>query len=350
MAHPAVRLGELAAHLGLEVEGDADVELRGVAALDRAGPGDLAFVRSPRFRKLLAETRAGAVIAPPGLDTGGRPTLRSLRPGLDFARAVRHVAPEPRREPGIHSTAWVAGDARIDPSAAIGPLCAVGAGCRVGPGSRLHAHVTLYEDVEIGRDCTVHAGCVLGAGTRLGDRVTLFPGVVLGGDGFGYVHDEQGRPAKFPQLGRVVVEDEVEIGANTTVDRGALGETRIGRRSVIDNLVQIGHNCRIGEGVIIVAQVGLAGSSVVERGAIVMAQAGVVDHVRIGERAFVGPQSGVRRDVADGERVMGSPARPDRSWHRASAALARLPDLLRRVRAIERRLGLRSAGGDPPDG
>jgi UDP-3-O-[3-hydroxymyristoyl] glucosamine N-acyltransferase len=179
----------------------------------------------------------------------------------------------------------------------------------------------------------------------VGDRVTLHPGVVLGGDGFGYVADEDGTPRKFPQIGRVVLEDDVEIGANSAVDRGALGETRIGRHTKIDNLVQIGHNCRIGEGVIVVAQAGLAGSTVVERGAVVMAQAGIADHLRIGERAFVGPQSGVRRDVPAGSRVMGTPQRSLGSWRRVSAALSRLPGLLRRVRAIERRLGLPEGEG-----
>jgi UDP-3-O-[3-hydroxymyristoyl] glucosamine N-acyltransferase len=325
----AVRLGELAAELGLEVEGDADVLLRGVAALESAGPEDLVFVRSPRFDAPLAASRAGAVIAPPGLDTGGRPTLRSLQPGLDFARAVRRVAPEPRPAPGVHPSAWIDSDARM-----------------VGARTLLRANVTLYEGVWLGEDCLLHAGCALGSGSRVGDRVTLHPGVVIGADGFGYVAGEDGRPEKFPQIGRVVVEDDVEIGANTTVDRGSLGETRIGRHTKIDNLVQIGHNCRIGEGVIVVAQVGLAGSTTLERGAIVMAQAGVADHLTIGERAFVGPQSGIHKDVPAGGRVVGTPQRSERGWHRESAALTRLPELLRRVRALERRLGIPEEEGD----
>ncbi len=343
----AVRLGELAAALGLEVEGDADVLLCGVAALESAGPRDLAFVRSRRFAARLTASRAGAVIAPPGLDTGGRPTLRSLQPGLDFARAARRVAPPSRPGAGVHPSAWIAPDASVDQSASIGPLCAIATGARVGARSVLHAHVTLAEGAAVGTDCEIHAGCVLASGTLVGDRVTLQPGVVLGGDGFGYVAGADGPPEKFPQIGRVVVEDDVEIGANSAIDRGALGETRIGRHTKIDNLVQIGHGCRIGEGVIVVAQAGLAGSTVVERGAIVMAQAGIAQHLRIGERAFVGPQSGVRKDVPAGGRVMGTPERSERSWHRVSAALTRLPALLRRVRAIERRLGLAEDEGGP---
>jgi UDP-3-O-[3-hydroxymyristoyl] glucosamine N-acyltransferase len=348
----AVRLGELAASLGLELEGDAGVELRGVAALESAGPADLAFVRSPRpgaaLAARLAGTRAGALIAPPGLDTGGRPTLRSLQPALDFARAARHVLPPAPPAPGVHPSAWLAPDARVDASASIGPHCAIGAGAVVGPRCRLHAQVTLEGGASLGADCQIHAGCVIGADTRLGDRVTLHPGVVLGGDGFGYTADESGAPHKFPQLGRVVVEDDVEIGANTTVDRGALGDTRIGRHSKIDNLVQIGHNCRLGERVIVVAQAGLGGSTVVEDGAVVMAQAGLLGHLAVGERAVVGPQAGVHKDVPAHTRVMGSPQRSQRSFQRVAAALTHLPGLLRRVRALERRLGLRGPrdGGD----
>lgn len=333
-----LRAADLAAFLGRTLEGDGRIWIEGAAALESAGPGDLAFVRSARYARLLADTRAGAVIAPPGLDAGSRPVIRSPDPARDFARALRRLHPESAPAPGTHESASVAADAAVDPSASIGPGVRIGPRSRVGPRSVLHANSVLYEDVTIGSDCTLHAGCVLREGTSLGDRVVLQPCVVLGGDGFGYVMAGDGSPEKVRQIGRVVIEDDVEIGAHTAVDRGTLGETRVGRGAKIDNLVQVAHNCRIGEGVILVAQAGLAGSTAVGRGAIVMAQAGAAGHLTIGERAFVGPQAGVHKDVPPGTRVLGSPQRSERTYHRLMAALTRLPELLRRVRALERRL------------
>jgi UDP-3-O-[3-hydroxymyristoyl] glucosamine N-acyltransferase len=341
---PAIRLRDLAAELGRELEGDGDLWLGGVAALERAGPGDLAYARSERFAEALRASGAGAVIAPPGLDAGGRPAIRSPNPGLDFARAARRIAPPPESPPGVHASACVDPEARIDASAAIGPGCVVGARSRIGARSRLHARVVVYADVEIGAECVIHAGCVLREGTALGDRVVLQPGAVLGSDGFGYAMDDEGRLEALPRLGRVVVEDDVEIGANAAVDRGSLGETRIRRGAKIDNLVQVAHNVEIGASAVVVAQAGIAGSSVVGARALVMAQAGVADHLEIGERAFVGPKSGVRSDVAPGERVMGSPHRDLAAFRRIFGAMAFLPGVLRRLRAVERRLGIAPGG------
>jgi len=335
-----LRLGDLARELGREVEGDADAWVTGVAALEQAGPDDLAYARSPRFAQALRASRAGALIAPPELDAGGRPTIRSPNPGLDFARAARRLAPPGAPQPGVHASACIDPTARVDPSASLGPGCSVGARSRVGARSVLHARVALYEDVEIGVDCVLHAGCVLREGTTLGDRVVLQPGAVLGSDGFGYAMDAAGTLEPLPRLGRVVVEDDVEIGANTTVDRGSLGETRIGRGAKLDNLVQVAHNVSIGENAVVVAQVGIAGSAAIGPGALLLGQAGIADHVRIGARAFVGPKSGVRGNLGEGERAMGSPHRELGAFRRIWAAQARLPSLLRRVRALERRLGL----------
>jgi UDP-3-O-[3-hydroxymyristoyl] glucosamine N-acyltransferase len=339
-----IRLQDLAAALGREIEGDPDVEIRGVADLEGAGPGDLTFARSARWARGLASTRAGAVILPPGVEAHGVPAIRSPQPGLDFARAVRRLVPESRPPGGIDPSARLAPDARVDGSAAIGPGCCIGAGSHVGARSVLHAGVVLYGDVRVGADCVLHSGCVLREGTSVADRVVLQPGVVLGGDGFGYAFDEEGRHEKVPQVGRVVIEDDVEIGANTTVDRGTLGDTRIGRGAKLDNLVHVGHNCRIGAGAIVVAQSGLAGSVSLGSRALVMGQAGIVDHVDIGDGAFIGPRAGVHRDVPPGGRVMGAPHRDLRAFQRIWASLAHLPGLLRRVRAIEGRLGLRDAG------
>jgi UDP-3-O-[3-hydroxymyristoyl] glucosamine N-acyltransferase len=346
---PGIRLRDLAEELGRELEGDGELCVAGVASLEGAGPGDLAHARSARYAAALRASAAGAVIAPPGLDTGGRPAIRSPNPGLDFARAARRIAPPPAPEPGVHASACVDASARVDPSAAIGPGCVVGPRARVGARSRLHARVVLYADVEIGPECAIHAGCVLREGTVLGARVVLQPGAVLGSDGFGYAMDGEGRLEALPRLGRVVVEDDVEIGANTTVDRGSLGETRIGRGAKIDNQVQVAHNVAIGASAVVVAQAGIAGSSVVGPRALLLAQAGVADHVTIGERAFVGPQSGVRGDVGPGERVMGSPHRELAAFRRIFGAQGLLPGVLRRLRAIERRLGLRAGERDGED-
>jgi UDP-3-O-[3-hydroxymyristoyl] glucosamine N-acyltransferase len=294
-------------------------------------------VASPRWADVLAESRAGAVIAPPELDTGGRPTIRSPEPRLDFARALRRVVPRPRPPAGVDPHARVAGDAAVDATAAVGPGCVVGAGARVGPGTVLHANVTLYPGVSVGADCELHAGCVLREDTVLGDRCVLQPGVVLGGDGFGYALNEQGRFEAVPQLGRVVLEDEVELGANTTVDRAALGETRIGRGSKLDNLVMVAHNCQLGEDVLVTSQSGLAGSVTVGRGALILSQAGIVDHKTIGERAYVGPQSGVTRDVAPGERVLGTPAEPIELARRIWMTLRQLPEMRRTLKRQLRR-------------
>ena len=344
-----IHLKDLAAALGLEVEGESALEIRGVAPLETAGPDDLAFVRSERFAPLLASTRAGAVIAPRGLEVAGRAVLRSPDPGRDFDRAVRLLLPTSSPRPGRHPSAYVDPEARVDPDASLGPQCAVLARASVGARSVLHAGVVLEEEVEVGEDCELHSGCVVRARSRLGDRVVLQPGVVIGGDGFGYVGGEAGGLVKVQQLGRVLIGDDVEIGANSTVDRGTLGDTTIGRGVKIDNLVQIGHNCRIGERAVIVSQAGLAGSTLLERGAVVLAQAGIAGHLTVGAGALIGPQSGVHKNVPPGTRVLGSPQREERNFHRLMAALTRLPRLLRRVRALEERLGLRESPSRPEE-
>jgi UDP-3-O-[3-hydroxymyristoyl] glucosamine N-acyltransferase len=340
-----IRLGALAGQLGRALEGDPDFEVRGVASLESAGPGDLVFVRSARHAAAFHESRAGAAIVPPDLDAGGRAVIRSPQPSLDFARAVALVVPAVRPPAGVHPSAVVDASAEVDRSAAIGPLCVVGARSAVGARAVLHARVTLYPDVRVGADCILHAGVVLREGTELGLRVILQPGVVLGGDGFGYQGNERGSLEKVPQVGRVVVEDDVEIGANTTVDRATLDETRIGRGVKIDNLVQVGHNCRIGAGSVVVAQSGLAGSTVLGRNVVMMAQSGTAGQLQVGDGAFVAGRAGVTGDVEPGARVYGFPPMEKGAWHRTMAALARLPAALRRLRAVERRLGI---DPDPP--
>jgi len=352
-----IRLADLAADLGREVVGDGEILIKGVSPLESAGDEDLAYVRSGRWLKLADQSRAAALIVPEGCQLDDRPVIPSPNPALDFARVVERLVQPAPLQPGIHASAVVEESARVDPSVHIGAGSVVGSEACIGRGTRLHANVTLYAGVVVGEDCVLHAGVVLREHTRLGDRVSLQPGVVIGGDGFGYVLDEQMALAKVPQVGRVVLEDDVEIGANTTVDRASLAETRIRRGAKIDNLVQIGHNCDIGEDAVVIAQTGLSGSTVVERGAMIMAQAGSAGHLRVGERAFVGARAGLHKDVAPGSRVWGSPQLEERAWHRAMAALARLPDALRRLRNLERKLDLsvskersESKGPEPRDG
>ncbi len=334
-------LGEIAELLGRDVDGDADFVVRGVASLDDAGPGDLVFARSVKLAGALAESAAGAVIGPPDLDTGGRPAIRSPRPDLDFARAVARIAPAPRPAAGVHPSAVVAEDAEVDASASVGAHAVIGAGCSVGPRTVIHPHVVLYDGVRVGAECVLHAGCVLMYGVEIGDRVSIDPCATLGADGFGYALDEQGRPLKFPQIGRVVVDDDAEIGAGATIDRATLGATRIGRNAKVDNLCVVSHNCQVGDDVLMVALTGLGGSTVLGRGVVMMGQSATAGHLRVGAGAFVGGRAGIIEDVEAGSRVWGFPAVPERQWHRAVAALQRLPQALRRLRAVERQLGMR---------
>ena len=337
MSSARVRLGDLASQLGLPLEGDPELAVSGVASLDDATADDLVFVRAPSFAARLDASPARAVVAPPGLEVGSRSALRSTDPSRDFYRAARILVPEPTVAPGVHATAVVARDVAVDPTVSIGANCVIGARVAIGARTVLHPGVVLYDGVHVGADCVLHARCVIAAASVLGDRVVLQPGVVIGGSGFGYTGQEGGGVAKSHDVGRVWIADDVEIGANSTVDRGTLGDTRIGRGTKIDNLVQIGHNCTIGENCLVVAQVGIAGSTVLEDGVVALGQAGIAGHKRIGARAMIGPQAGVHSDVAPGARVMGTPQRLERAWHRESAALSRLPELLRRVRAIERK-------------
>jgi UDP-3-O-[3-hydroxymyristoyl] glucosamine N-acyltransferase len=336
----AARLSEIAARLprAVEIEGAGDPLIEGVASLERAAVGDLCFVRSPGFVGAARASRAAAFVASPGVEIDGRPVLRSARPDLDFARLVVLLLGDPEQRSFAPGAPHLSPTARIDPSARLGPGCSVGDRARIGPRSVLQAGVVVYPDVEIGEDCELHAGVVVREGTRIGDRVTLHPGVVLGGDGFGYLADEDGRLFKVPQVGIVVIEDDVEIGANTTVDRATLEETRIRKGARIDNLVQIAHNCDVGEGAIIAGQVGLSGSTVVGARAVLMGGVGSAGHLSIGPGAFVAARAGLIKDVPAGARVFGLPAVPDRRWHRMMAALSRLPEALRRLRRLERRL------------
>ncbi len=332
-----VRLGVLAEQIGCRLEGDGGVEVVGVRALDEAGPADLTFVTDAKHAAQLPASRAAAVILPESAPAADRPTLRTPNPYLALARALAAFHPAERVAPGIHATAVVGADARVDAGAFVGPLCVISPGAEIGAGSVLDAQVFVGAEVRIGRDCRIFPQVTLRERTELGNRVTVHAGAVIGADGFGYAR-EGARYVKIPQVGRVVLEDDVEIGANVTIDRATLGATRIGRGTKIDNLVQIAHNVRVGEDTVIVAQVGVSGSSQIGSRVTLAGQVGVVDHVRIGDDAVVGAQAGVTKEVPPGAIVLGSPAVPHLEFKRQLAATARLPLLGKALRALEDRL------------
>jgi UDP-3-O-[3-hydroxymyristoyl] glucosamine N-acyltransferase len=330
-------LGELARLVGGDLEGEPSIEIRGFASLESAGPGDLSFVSADRHLAAARSSGAAALLAPPGLDLGGRPAIRVAQPYAAIAAILRLFFPEPPIPAGVHPTAHVAEDARVSPEATVGAFAVIGERSLIEAGAVVHPHVFVGADCRVGEGSVLHPHVVLRAHVTLGRRVIVHPGSVLGADGFGYVHDGQAH-RKIPQVGRVVVEDDVEIGANVTVDRATLGETVIGRGTKIDNLVQIGHNAVIGADAILVAQVGIAGSCRIGRGAVLAGQVGIADHVTVGDGARIGSQAGVHRDVPAGAGMIGTPALPGETGLRALAAIGRLPELLRDVRALGRRL------------
>ena len=339
-------LGELAAQLGCELRGDGTIAIRAIRGLEEAGPGDLTFLANPKYTLQLAATRASAVIVATNAPELPIATLRTDNPYLCFARALA-IFHQPLRPPaGIHPTAVVAASACIAEPTSIGAYAVVGEDVVVGPGATIHPHVTLYPGVQIGRDFVAHAGVVVREQVRIGDRVVLHPGVVIGGDGFGFAPGPQGA-VKIPQIGIVILEDDVEIGANTTIDRATLEATIIRRGAKLDNLVMVAHNCEVGAHSFLAAQVGIAGSTKIGRGVQMGGQAGAAGHLVIGDGVQVAAQSGVPNSVPAGQVIGGYPATEVSVWRRTSAALLRLPELLRRVRRLERRLGL---GKDAPDG
>jgi len=332
-----VKLGELASRLGCELRGDGELEIRGVAGLDEAGPGELSFLANPRYADKLRATRASAVVVAPGQETP-RAALVSANPYLTFARAVALVRPAPAPAAGVHPSAQVDPSAVLGAGVHVGPLAVVAAGVRIGARSVVHARVVLCEGVAVGEDCVLHAGVTVRERCRLGSRVVVQNGAVVGSDGFGFARDEAGRYHKFPQVGIVVVEDDVEIGALTAIDRAALGETRIGRGSKLDNLVQIGHSVRIGEDCVLAGQVGVAGSTRIGQRVTLAGQVGVAGHLELGDRVVATAQTGIPSSVAAGTVVSGYPAIENRAWLKSSAVFAKLPELQRRLRELERKL------------
>ena len=339
-------LAEIARALGCELRGDGGVEIADVAPLESATPGTISFLGDRRLAHLLATTRASAVIMPLEAPDPAMPTLRVHHPYLAFVSVVELLHPPKRSAaPGVHPTAVVAPTAKIGPRASIGPHATVGERTTIGADAVLHAGVAIYEDVTIGVGFTAHANAVVREGARLGDRVTLHAGAVIGSDGFGYLPLPDGNK-KIPQVGTVVLEDDVEIGACSTVDRAALGATVVGRGTKIDNLVMIGHGCRIGEHCLLAGQVGLAGGTTLGARVMLGGQAGSAGHLTVGDGAQVGAQAGMHRDIPAGTVVSGYPAMEARTWRRVIMTFPRLPEVFRRLRRLERALGFGRGEGD----
>ncbi len=336
-------LRELADRLGCALRGDGAVEVDRVAPIDAAGPGSLTFVASAKWAVRLRTTQASAVIVHPSIATP-LPSLLSDNPYLAFAGAVVLLHPKAAAPPGVHPSAVVHPTAALGEGVHIAALAMVGARTRIGARSVVHPHVVLHEDVQVGEDCVLHSGVLVREGCRLGDRVVVQNGAVIGADGFGFAKDAEGRYHKIPQMGTVVIEDDVEVGALTAIDRAALGETRIGRGTKLDNLVQIGHSVTVGRDTVLAGQVGVAGSSTIGDRVTLAGQVGVAGHLKIGDGVIATAQTGIPNDVDAGTVISGYPAIPNREWLKASAVFPRLPELLRRLRALEKRLG-----GDPPD-
>lgn len=344
-----MRLGEIARLLDLGVEGDPEIEITGMAPIDDAREGDLTFVATPRYRARLATTGAAAVILGPGEDGRGRAVLRAREPYSAFARALSLFDRRPRPEPGVHPTAVLAPSTLVGERAFVGPYAVLGEDVRVGDDAIIHPHVVIYSGVRIGDRFTAHAGAVVREGVVIGDDVVLQPGVVVGGDGFGFLPRGREVPLPMAQIGTVRLEDHVELGANTTVDRATVGETRLGRGVKLDNLVMVGHGSRIGAGTMLAGQTGLAGSTRVGERVMAGGQVGFAGHLEVGDDVRIAARSGVISDVESGSTVAGMPAVDIALWRRAASALLRLPDLLRRVRRLEQAVDVEGPPGTPPD-
>lgn len=329
-------LGRIAEHVGGSLEGSPDVCVTGVAGIDEAGDADLTFVSNAKYAAALANTGAAAVLVAPDLECPpGLVVIRVADPYAAMMRVLLLFDPGPPEvAAGVHATAVVADDVELGEGSGVGPHAVIEAGAVIGAGTRIGPHCYVGHAARLGKDCYLHPRVCVARECLLGDRVVLQSGVVIGGDGFGYAPVE-GRYHKIPQLGIVELADDVEIGANSCIDRATMGRTYVGRGTKIDNLVQVGHNARIGEDVAVVSQAGISGSTRVGNRARLGGQAGIGGHLHIGEGATVAAQAGVIGDIAAGEVVSGYPARPHRQALRAEATLRRLPDLVKRLRALD---------------
>jgi UDP-3-O-[3-hydroxymyristoyl] glucosamine N-acyltransferase len=324
-----MKLAELAGRLGAECHGNLETEISGVAGIEEAGPEHVTFVANPKYSGLARKTKAGAVLVAPNFPEIEAATLRIKNPYLAFAHAIEMFYPAPAFPQEIHPTAVIPGSAKVGEGASIGAYVVVGENCIIGKHATILPHVVIYPNVTIGDHFFAHAHAVVRENCRLGDHVILQNGVIVGSDGYGFAKNDEGRWHKIVQSGPTIIEDDVEIQANSCIDRASVGETRIGRGAKIDNLVQVGHGSSIGENTLLCAQVGLAGSTHVGDDVILAGQVGVAGHCHIGNGAIVTAQSGIGGDVEPGKIMSGSPAYDNRQWLRVCAIMPRLPELLK---------------------
>lgn len=343
----AWRLAELAELVGGRVEGDPERSIEALRTLETAGPSDLSFLNHARYRDQALASRAGALLVMAAaaetdgadLQAAGRPLVVVDDIPYALSRLLSHLHPSPVPEPGVHPTAVVSPEASVDPTAHVGPYCVIGEGSSVGARAAVHALAVIGRDCSVGDGAVIHPHAVLYDGTEVGADAIVHAGVVLGADGFGYA-THGGVHHKVPQVGRVVLEADVEVGANSTVDRATLGETRIGQGTKIDNLVQVGHNVQVGRHCILCGQAGIAGSTQLGSYVVLAGQSGVSGHIKLGDGVQVAAKSAALTSVEPGAKVAGIPAVELRKWRRQTVLVARLEEMSRRVRALEKRLGV----------
>jgi UDP-3-O-[3-hydroxymyristoyl] glucosamine N-acyltransferase len=347
---PSINAGELARLLHGELVGDAEVSVATVAPIDEAGPDALTWVGDRKFLPRVAASRAGIVLLPADAEVpAGRTAIRVSDPDLALCTVLAALAPpRPEVPPGVDPTATVSRDASVE-GAHIGPHAVVGPGAVIGPGTQLHPHTYVGLNTRIGRDCVLWPGVVVREHCEIGDRVIIHPNACIGADGFGY-HFRNGAHVKIPQIGRVVIEDDVEIGACACIDRARSGETRIGRGCKIDNLVQIAHNVQVGEYTVIAGQTGVSGSVDIGRYVVFGGQVGIADHVKIGDRVFAAAQTGVDSDVPDGEVLRGTPHDNIHRYNRGVVGVRRLPKLVEQVRELAQRVKQLESATNDQDG
>ncbi|HEU4388661.1 MAG TPA: UDP-3-O-(3-hydroxymyristoyl)glucosamine N-acyltransferase [Blastocatellia bacterium] len=333
-----MRLDEIATLLSCTVEGDGSTEVLGIATLEEAGEQDLSFLANPRYQSQSRTTRAAALIVGPDVAFTGRPLLRNENPYLVFAKALDVFFPAEHRSAGIHPSAVVASSAVLGIDIEIGPYAVLGERVRIGDFVSVGSGCLVEKDVTIGDESRLHSGCVIKERVTIGHRCIIQSNAVVGSDGFGYARKADGSWYRITQRGTVILEDDVEVGACSTIDRPTLGVTRVGRGTKIDNLVQVGHSCTIGEDCLLCAQVGLAGSTTLGNQVILAGQVGAAGHLTIGDRAMVGAQGGVANSIPAGNVVAGTPAIDQKTWVRYSGVLPRLPEIRKSIRDLDRRI------------
>jgi UDP-3-O-[3-hydroxymyristoyl] glucosamine N-acyltransferase len=344
-----MKLGELAIRLGADLRGDAELEVTGVKGIEEAGPTEITFVANPRYAGLARKTHAAAVLVEPGFQEIAAATLRIENPYLAFSRALGFFYQPPVYEPGIHPTAVIDPTAEIGAGAHIGAYVVVGPHVRIGPHATLLPHVVLYPGVQAGSHLFAHAHAVVRENCVLGDNVTLENGAIVGADGFGFANNEAGHWEKIPQSGPVRLGDRVDVQANACIDRATVGATEIGDGTKVDNLVQVGHGSRVGQNSLLCAQTGLAGSSVVGNNVILAGQTGIAGHCAVGDGVVLTAQSAVSHDVPPGKTISGSPGFDNRVWLRAVAVFQRLPELLKRLDRLEKKVAAQASPEAAPD-